>query len=679
MFREKMLTSCSFFLLYVYIFCRANQYSYSSSSFVQEQVQKEQERQQTQKKLNRVLVNYVDNSDNPDYERKELLKEIAVRAQQGHWKAATRKLKRLSRRFPETIPSQDLLESVLEACMDSRLQGARASEPARKIMEQMMEYGYEISPSAVNYCIQNSLGDDSHTHKSTHQGHGGIDCAWAMLNVAHASEEKSATSMSAPVLSPETYDKICVGLARESHVVGAKALEQALTMLRSMVVNMAYTPPLNTFAAVANAAIQPANKGQIEKVLTVLTYAKAAGYELDKIGSIPEGRDLLASGVIAAQQMDNVALGLRFLTAASRVMDNNRRADVAVAAHSKEARRAATALHKDAIIKAVDSSSGSSDYEKQQAGWQLAVRLLTLMLERKLKPSPWVWRTVVTCCAKAEKSRKATGLLMDWVSLSEQGKINKPPLSVFNTVVNVCEICDEKELTLQVLDSMKATHDTEGNIITFNIALKRLAKLGNCNACEGIIIGMLKEEIEPSVVSYTTAIASCVGEEKNPALAYEWLRRMRSRRINPNVLTYNTALAACVDGGMESIGLASKMATKFLADADHQICANEDAVKAGVTKAGQYTNVIPDATSKRLARKLLEQLDAGVASGAMDSRVADETLRVSLKALADFNLVDRQCELVPEIPDDNKKKIVLPTTSRDEIELEYASHRIAEV
>jgi Pentatricopeptide repeat domain len=626
-----------------------------------------------------VLVNYIDSSNNPEYELKELLKEISVKARKGHWKAATRKLKRLSRSFPNTIPSQDLLESVLEACMDCRLQGARASEPARKIMEQMLEYGYEISPSAVNYCIQNSIGEDSHTHKSTHQGHGGIDCAWAMMNAAHASEEKSSTAMSAPVLSPETYDRICVGLARESRMEGAKALEQALTLLRSMVVNMAYTPPLNTFAAVANAAIQPANKGQVEKVLTVLTYAKAAGYELDKIGSIPEGRDLLASGVIAAERMDNVALGLRFLTAASRVLDNNRRADVAVAAHSKEARRAATVLHKDAIIKAVDSSSGSTDYEKQQAGWKLAVRLLELMLERKLKPSPWVWRTVVTCCAKSEKSRKATGLLLDWVQLSEQGKINKPPLSVFNTVVNVCEICDEKELTLQVLDSMKETHNTEGNIITFNIALKRLAKLGNYNACEGIIIAMLKEEIEPSVVSYTTAIASCVGEEKNPGLAYEWLRRMRSRRVNPNVLSYNTALAACVDGKMGSTALGSKMASEFLADADRQII-NEDVVKTGV-KAGQYTNVVPDATSKRLARTLLDQLDAVVASGAMDARVADETLRVSLKALADFNLAERQDVLLKEKPRvvEGKKKIVLPTTSRDEIELEYASHRIAEV
>lgn len=68
-------------------------------------------------------------------------------------------------------------------------------------------------------------------------------------------------------------------------------------------------------------------------------------------------------------------------------------------------------------------------------------------------------------------------------------------MSVFNTVVNTCEVCDEEELTVRVLDVMRETLETEGNIITFNIALKRLAKTGNVMACEGILIGMLNEGI----------------------------------------------------------------------------------------------------------------------------------------------------------------------------------------
>ena len=56
---------------------------------------------------------------------------------------------------------------------------------------------------------------------------------------------------------------------------------------------------------------------------------------------------------------------------------------------------------------------------------------------------------------------------------------------------------------------MKDIHTTDGNTITFNIALKRLAKGGNTAACEGLIMGMLQEGIEPSVVTYTTVIGAC--------------------------------------------------------------------------------------------------------------------------------------------------------------------------
>ena len=224
---------------------------------------------------------------------------------------------------------------------------------------------------------------------------------------------------------------------------------------------------------------------------------------------------------------------------------------------------------------------------------------MTLMLERGLRPSPWIWRNVVACCAKAEKSRKATALLLDWVKMYEEGKAEKPPVSVFNTCMNACEICNEEELTLLVLNSMKKTHDTEGNLITFNIALKRLAKLGNYLACEGIIIGMLQAGVEPSVVSYTTAIAACASSDpKQATVAYEWMKRMRSCRVNPNVLTYNTALAACLDGKLESTMLASNIASEMIADVEKQLTESGDDDAA---EENEYTNVLPDAATKYLA------------------------------------------------------------------------------
>jgi pentatricopeptide repeat protein len=360
-----------------------------------------------------------------------------------------------------------------------------------------------------------------------------------------------------------------------------------------------------------------------------------------------------------------------------------------VAASSSSAQRAATLIHKRAINKAVEDGQ-----------WKLAVKLLELMLERSLKPSPAVWKSIITCCAKNEKSKKATALLLDWVSpydsnfvifqrvcltfyrqvkLAEAGEIEKPPISVFNNIVNACEICNEQELTLLVLDAMKKTHDIDGNIITFNIALKRLAKQGNVAACEGIIIGMLQQGIEPSVVSYTTAIAACATEgRKNPTYAYEWLKRMRSRNVKPNKITYNTALAACLDGKVESTILASKIATEMLEDVDNQLAE-------GIV-GNEYTNVIPDYFTKATTREIMMQLRDNWQNGEIDKAVAKATIRKPLLEMVEFSKSERAAAAIEQASAAKagmKEEEDLDATQRDEAELEYATvsnmHRTAEV
>lgn len=585
----------------------------------------------------------------------ELVAEIEAKCKQNHWKAATRKLKKLTRRFPDTYVPEDVFLRVLETCMENRLQGARASEPARKIMEQLVEQGYYIPEKDGNYCIQNCLGETG--PNSTHQGFGGVDTALAMV----AAMDRSMT----PIQS-DTYEKLAIALAKEGSV------EEALPILRRLVVEMSVTPPLATFITVARFAVMTDNSEKksehAERIFTLLAYAKASGYELDGIAATEEGRSLLASAVIAADRVGNDAMGFRLLKAASNAQGvAPDRGDAMVAMSSSAAQRACTLIHKRAVNKAVEDGE-----------WQLAVKVLELMLQRFLKPSPWVWRNVVTCCAKAEKSKKATGLLLDWVKLSEQGKAEKPPLSVFNTCVNACEICNEQDLTLMVLDSMKKTHETDGNLITFNIALKRLAKLGNSPACEGIIVGMLKADVEPSVVSYTTAIAACASSEvKQPAVAYEWLRRMRSRNVQPNVISYNTALAACTDGTMEGSFLASKIAKEMLADVDKQLQEGDDS-----GELDEYRNVIPDASTKVFARRLMQQLKQNWSNGAIDKRVATETIRVPLLQLVDFQK-SQAAERARQQYATRRKAVEdedeAPTTKRVEVELESLAHRVAEV
>mmetsp|Transcript_4911 Transcript_4911/g.7674 ORF Transcript_4911/g.7674 Transcript_4911/m.7674 type:complete len:449 (-) Transcript_4911:364-1710(-) len=417
---------------------------------------------------------FEDNSD-PDFEFNSLVKEVQSLAKKVHWKSASRKLKKLVSHFgqassdPREIP-EEVFTSVLRAYMQDRLHGARAAEPARRAMEEMVANGYSVPVDIANFCIKESMG---YEQDGTHEGFGGIDTALAMLAAVEVSENP-------PAILDDTYEKLITTMAKEG------SLDDSLQLLREFVVEKSSTPSLKLFSDVALACVDGVNDP--EKVMTSLAYLKAAGYDLDTIASTTDGREILAAGVIAAEKMDNIGLGLRFLTAASKAEGcAPDKGDDLVASLSPASQRACTIIHRRAINKAVEDNS-----------WKLAVKLLDLMLERGLKPSPSVWRNVVTCCAKNEKSRKATQ-----VNLFKAGRAEKPPLRVFNTVVNACEVCGEEELTITVLDSMKDTHDTEGNLITFNIALKRLAKLGNTRACEGIIVGMLQSGIEPSVVSYT--------------------------------------------------------------------------------------------------------------------------------------------------------------------------------
>lgn len=560
----------------------------------------------------------------------------------GHWKTASRKLKKLQKNYstPDRPVPREAFLAVLEACAANRLNGARASEPARKIIEDMATFGYEIPEELANVCVVSSLGEGPN---GTHDQCGGIDTA---LAVVAAIESTQPEGSSESILTDATYSRLVSALAKDG------AVEEAELILRSMVVEKLFTPELGTFADVAKAAAQ--SKDRAEDVLQVLTYAKAAGYELDNIAAVETGRELLASGVVAAEKMDNLALGLRLLTAASKAEgcapDTG---DDLVASSSSAAQRASTLIHKRAIGKACDDNN-----------WKLAVKLLELMPKRSLTPATSVWRRVVATCCKNEKSRKATAILLDWITLAGEGKADDPPVQVFNTVVNTCEVCGEEELTVKVLDFMRDTLETEGNIITFNIALKRLAKVGNSMGCEAILIAMLKEGLEPNVVSYTTAIGACAKKgDKNAAMASTWLQRMRARNVKPNFHTYNTALAACLDGKLESTFIGSKIAEEMYEDAEFELACGlkvridykfgrmrpfiskqnahiyvlEHFVVCMILQGvADFNSALPDAYSKVLARNLMKQLRENWRSGDIDMALAKSTTRVPLLKVVDF-------------------------------------------
>ena len=255
------------------------------------------------------------------------------------------------------------------------------------------------------------------------------------------------------------------------------------------------------------------------------------------------------------------------------------------------------------------------------------------------------------------------------MELYKAGRAEKPTLRVFNTIVNACEVCGEEELTIQVLDSMKETHDTDGNLITFNIALKRLAKQGNTRACEGIIVGMLQGNIEPSVVSYTTAIAACVADPKQSELAAEWIKRMKSRNVQPNVITYNTALASCLDGTLAGSMRASTLAAEMVVDIQKQ-------VDSGILEMDDYTNIVPNFYTRTLARQAMKQLKTNWENGDIDRAVAKTTIRKPLLELVEFLKTD-----LAEMAEQQKKSVteyVGGTFKKEEAPVEESATIVAE-
>jgi len=253
----------------------------------------------------------------------------------------------------------------------------------------MAEDGYTIPASLGNQCVLNCLGNGPN---GSHDGCGGIDTALAML----AAMESSASG--SQMINVDSYGAVASALCMDG------AVEEACLLLRAMVVEHSFTPPLSTFSDVAHAAAKSGDKG--ETVLQVLSLAKASGYLLDNIASAVAGRELLASGVIAAEQIDNLALGLRLLTAAAKAEGcAPDRGDALVASTSSASQRACTLIHRRAIDTAIKDDN-----------WKLAVKLKELMIERSLTPSTAVLRRVVGVCTKMEKSKKATALLLDWVS-----------------------------------------------------------------------------------------------------------------------------------------------------------------------------------------------------------------------------------------------------------------------
>ena len=185
-------------------------------------------------------------------------------------------------------------------------------------------------------------------------------------------------------------------------------------MLRSMIVEGGETPELQMLGEVAEAAVEDAN---YEGVIQALSLTKASGYSLDTIASSYSGRSLLGAGVVAADATDNTALGLRLLTAAGKASVDPERGDTLTCQANRRTFEACLRIHSKAI--------GDAEREKN---WKLGVKVLELMRLRSLTPNSYTWLRVLRLCVSAQKSRRATQVLLDWSKAAREGDCERPRL-----------------------------------------------------------------------------------------------------------------------------------------------------------------------------------------------------------------------------------------------------------
>ncbi|GMI00290.1 hypothetical protein TrVE_jg1831 [Triparma verrucosa] len=532
------------------------------------------------------------------------LEAIEMCAETKEWKTATRKLKQLTNACASTSPATPVPPSAYTSALLSMSDNygsctPHAVSPARSIIETCLKSDVPLPADLLNRYAQSAtyLSRDPQS----------IDSTLAIM--------QAMSSANVPIES-QTYVLAIQRLCDE------KCVSEATLVLRSWIVEGGETPELRVFEQVAREAVI---QEEWEGVMSVLSLTKAAGYELDTIGTASSGRSLLGLGVIASEKLDNTPLALRLLTAANKADVSPERGDSLTCQTSKDVFNSALKIHSKAI----------SDAEKE-GNWKLAVKILELMKLRSLRPNSYTWLRVLRLCLSQKKSRRATAILFDWITESSNSKtgVEPPEISSFNSVVNCCELCGETELTLAVIEKMRQVHGTEGNVITFNIALKRLAKSGNGLACEGIILGMLQNQIEPTVVSYTTAIgaAASVGDYK---MAKEWIRRMRIRHCYPNYHTYNCALSACVESkSLAGVEAGVEISKLYLADAGEQLRACDPEANGEEQK---FFTTIPDKYGRQLAKQLTNELRECWRRGEIDMEEAKGGLRAELYKLVDFN------------------------------------------
>ncbi|CAE8621624.1 unnamed protein product [Polarella glacialis] len=211
--------------------------------------------------------------------------------------------------------------------------------------------------------------------------------------------------------------------------------------------------------------------------------------------------------------------------------------------------------------------------------WQLALGLLSSMLDMRVIPNEISYNSAISACEKGGQWQQALDLLSSMPDM----RVMPTEISC-SAAISACEKGEQWQLALGLLSSMPDLRVIP-NEISYNSAISACEKGGQWQVALGILSSMPAASVMPDKISYTAAISAC---EKGGQwqLALGLLSGMTGMRVIPNEISYSAAISACEKGGQwqRALGILSSMP-------DMRGMPNEISYNAAITaceKGGQW-------------------------------------------------------------------------------------------
>jgi len=206
---------------------------------------------------------------------------------------------------------------------------------------------------------------------------------------------------------------------------------------------------------------------------------------------------------------------------------------------------------------------------------EYALRLMSSMREKGIRPDEFCWRYAIVACAKGGNPVKAVSFLnamerrrfaLDARLISQvvgacakagmmdeiERLVKNIPesslpqtLEVYNALIQTyAKQSKGKEDVMRVMEQMEK-HGVKPDVFSYGGAIDACARHGDWEGATMLLEKLKSEGLQPNVVLYSSAINACA-QGGNRDLALDFLRQMRREGIVVNQVAYSSAMLACL-------------------------------------------------------------------------------------------------------------------------------------